>query len=137
MTADSISMLIKGNTIDRIYLVSNSFVISQDTILNFNQIKGRRMTAQFAGKNIDNVVVEGNGESLYFMLKEDSKGTTGMNKIICSNIIIRFKEGQVNNFTFLVRPDGNFIPPKELKPDMKVLKGFSWKQKEKPAGQTL
>lgn len=132
MTADSISLLIKNNTIDRIYLVANSFVISQDTILNFNQIKGRRMTAQFAGKHIDNVLVEGNGESLYFMLKDDNKGVTGMNKIICSDIIIRFREGKVNNFTFLNRPDGNFIPPKELKPDMKTLKGFSWKQKEKP-----
>jgi lipopolysaccharide export system protein LptA len=133
MTADSISMLIKNNTIDKIFLVANSFVISQDTLLNFNQIKGRRMTAQFAGKNIDNVLVEGNGESLYYMLKEGNKGLTGMNKIICSDIIIRFKEGQVNNFTFLNRPDGNFIPPKELKLDMKTLKGFVWKAQEKPA----
>jgi lipopolysaccharide export system protein LptA len=132
MTADSISMLIKNNTIDKIFLVANSFVISQDTLLNFNQIKGRRMTAQFAGKNIDNVLVEGNGESLYYMLKEGNKGLTGMNKIICSDIIIRFKQGQVNNFTFLNRPDGNFIPPKELKLDMKTLKGFAWKVKEKP-----
>ncbi len=132
MTADSISMLIKNNTIDKIFLVANSFVISQDTLLNFNQIKGRRMTAQFAGKNIDNVLVEGNGESLYYMLKEGNKGVTGMNKIICSDIIIRFKEGQVNNFTFLNRPDGNFIPPKELKLDMKTLKGFVWKASEKP-----
>jgi lipopolysaccharide export system protein LptA len=133
MTADSISMLIKNNTIDKIFLVANSFVISQDTLLNFNQIKGRRMTAQFAGKNIDNVLVEGNGESLYYMLKEDNKGLTGMNKIICSDIIIRFKEGKVNNLTFLNRPDGNFIPPKELKADMKTLKGFSWKDKDKPS----
>lgn len=133
MTADSISMLIKNNTIDKIFLVANSFVISQDTLLNFNQIKGRRMTAQFAGENIDNVLVEGNGESLYYMLKEGNKGLTGMNKIICSDIIIRFKGGQVNNFTFLNRPDGNFIPPKELKLDMKTLKGFSWKSKEKPS----
>jgi lipopolysaccharide export system protein LptA len=132
MTADSISMLIKNNTIDKIFLVANSFVISQDTLLNFNQIKGRRMTAQFAGKNIDNVLVEGNGESLYYMLKEDNKGLTGMNKIICSDIIIRFKEGKVNNLTFLNRPDGNFIPPRELKADMKTLKGFTWKDKDRP-----
>jgi hypothetical protein len=43
MTADSISMLIEKNTISKIFMVTNSFVISQDTLLNhFNQIKGRR-----------------------------------------------------------------------------------------------
>jgi lipopolysaccharide export system protein LptA len=132
MTADSISMLIRNNTIDKIFLVANSFVISQDTILNFNQIKGRRMTAQFVGDHIHHVLVEGNGESLFFALNEEKQGLTGMNKIICSNIMIRFIEGQVNNFTFLVKPEANFIPPRELKPDMRALKGFSWKVKEKP-----
>jgi hypothetical protein len=133
MSADSISMLIKNNTIDKLFLVANSFVISQDTILNFNQIKGRKMTAQFKGKAIDRVFVEGNGESLFFAIDEEDHGLTGMNKIICSNIIIRFKEGQVNNFTFLVKPEANFIPPHELKPEDITLRGFSWKAKEKPA----
>jgi len=52
--------------------------------------------------------------------------------MICSNIIIRFKEGKVNNLTSYVKPDAKFIPPHELKADDKTLKGFSWKGKEKP-----
>ena len=47
MTADSIHMLIKNNTIDRIFMNVNAFVISQDSLFNFNQIKGRKMTAEF------------------------------------------------------------------------------------------
>lgn len=132
MTADSISMLIKNNTIDKIFLVANAFVISVDTLANFNQIKGRRMTAQFVQGKIRRVLVEGNGESLYFALDEDEQSTSGMNKIICSNIIIRFAEGKVNNFTFLVKPEASFIPPHELKVEEKTLKGFSWKKSEKP-----
>ena len=132
MTADSIRMIIKNNTVDKILMVNNSFVVSRDTLLNFNQIKGRRMTAEFNGKQIKQVYVEGNGESIFFVMDDKSLVLMGMNKIICSNIIIRFKEGRVNNLTFLVKPEANFIPPHELIKDAKTLKGFLWKGDEKP-----
>jgi lipopolysaccharide export system protein LptA len=108
MTADSIRMLIKNNTIDRIFMNINSFVISKDSLLNFNQISGRKMTAEFRDRKINRVVVEGNGES------------------------IRFKDGKVNNFSFYKQPDGRFIPPHEITDDDIRLKGFVWREKEKP-----
>jgi lipopolysaccharide export system protein LptA len=132
MTADSIRMLIKNNTIDRIFMVANSFVVSQDTLINFNQVKGRKMTTFFRNKKIDHVVVEGNGESVYFALDEKTNKAMGMNKIICSNITIRFKEGKVNNMSFYVKPEASFIPPHELKVEDTKLKGFVWRGKEKP-----
>ncbi|HTE34276.1 MAG TPA: OstA-like protein [Chryseolinea sp.] len=132
MTADSIRMLIKKKTIDRIFLNVNSFVISKDSLLNFNQIKGRKMTAEFRDQNINRVVVEGNGESIFFALKEGEANAIGMNKIICSNIIIRFKEGKVNNLSFYVQPEASFIPPHELKKEDLTLKGFRWQEDRKP-----
>ncbi len=47
MTADSIHMLLKQKRIHRIYMVSNSFVVSIDSLDDYNQIKGRRMTTYF------------------------------------------------------------------------------------------
>jgi lipopolysaccharide export system protein LptA len=137
MKADSISMLIRKKTIDKIFLNVNSFVISRDTLFNFNQIKGRRMTADFRNGNISRVLVKGNGESLYFALEENKKDSTdakamGMNKIICSDITIRFVEGRVNNLSFYKRPDANFIPPHELKAEDKRLPGFEWLEQQKP-----
>ncbi len=136
MTADSIRMVIRNNTIDRIFLDVNSFVISRDTLFNYNQIKGRRMEAEFRNGNIDRVYVLGNGESLFFALEENKKDSVstamGMNKIICSRITIRFVEGKVNNMSFYVRPDAHFIPPHELQEDQKVLPGFEWRDSEKP-----
>ncbi|WP_333819791.1 OstA-like protein [Ohtaekwangia sp.] len=132
MTADSIHMLIKNNTIDKIFMIANSFVISQDTLINFNQIKGRRMTTYFKDSKIDHVHVEGNGESIYFALDEKTNSAMGMNKIICSSITIRFKEGKVNNMSFYVKPEASFIPPHELKVEDTKLKGFSWRGKERP-----
>lgn len=133
LTADSIRMLIRNNTIHRIFLVANAFVISTDTLLNFNQIKGRRMTADIRNSKINQVYVEGNGESLYFALDDKTNTMMGMNRILCSNIMIRFRDGRVNNLSFYVKPEANFIPPHELKEDEMTLKGFSWKVKDKPA----
>lgn len=132
MTADSMSMLIKNNSIDRIFMVMNSFVISRDTLINFNQVKGRKMTTFFRNQKIHRVEVEGNGESLYFLQDEKTNAAMGMNKIICSSITIRFRNGQVNNLSFYTRPEASFIPPHELKIEDAKLKGFSWREKEKP-----
>ncbi len=137
MTADSIRMLISNNTIDKIFMNVNSFVISRDSLINFNQIKGRKMTAEFKNKQINKVVVEGNGESIYFALDEKEGTAMGLNKIICSNITIRFKEGKVNNLSFYVRPEARFVPPHEMKPDDKELPGFSWKENDKPTQEEV
>lgn len=133
LTADSISMLIENNTISKMFLIDNAFVISQDTLENFNQIKGRHMTAEFAAGKLSRVIVRGNGESIYFALDEEDRSFMGMNKIICSNITIRFRDGKVNNLSFYVQPEGQFIPPHELKKEQKTLKGFEWKATLKPS----
>ncbi len=142
MTADSIRILLEKKKISRIYMVSNSFVASEDSLKNFNQIKGRKMTAYFEDKNIHHVVVVGNGESIYFALqeKEETMGekkekftvTSGMNKIICSNMRINFKAGKVNNISFYIKPDASYIPPHELKEEDALLKGFEWRGTDRP-----
>jgi lipopolysaccharide export system protein LptA len=142
MTADSIRILVLNKKINRIYLVSNSFVASADTLMNFNQIKGRLMTAYFAKNAIDHVNVTGNGESIYYALqeKEEEIGgkkqkfqiVSGMNRIICSNMKINFVEGKVSNISFYINPDASFIPPHELKAEDMKLKGFQWRGADRP-----
>lgn len=142
MTADSIYMVMKNKKIDQLYMIANSFVASQDSLKNFNQIKGRRMVAHFSGSQINFVSVNGNGESIYHALQEKEietdKGkflvtyTTGMNKMICSNMKINFKEGRINNVSAYVQPDATFTPPHEIKETDRLLKGFDWKSKLRP-----
>jgi lipopolysaccharide export system protein LptA len=137
MTADTISMLIHRGTIDKIFLQVNAFVVSQDTLKDFNQIKGRRMVASLAGRQINNVSVDGNGESIYYALDEKDNSFRGLNKIACSNILIRFKEGRINNLTFYVKPDASFIPPHELKAENTRLTGFQWLEELKPTRKAV
>jgi lipopolysaccharide export system protein LptA len=132
MTADSISMLIERQTISKIFMKDNAFVISRDTLINYNQIKGRKMTADFRNRKINQVHVEGNGESLYFAIDEKTSTLTGMNRIICSSMVIRFNNGRVSTLSFYVKPEAQFVPPHELMDDDKTLKGFSWQGDQRP-----
>jgi lipopolysaccharide export system protein LptA len=142
MTADSIHMLLKDKNISRIYMVSNSFVVSIDSLKDYNQIKGRRMTTYFENKKIHHVVVEGNGETIYHILEEkDIKKDSllikitflsGMNKTICSNMRINFKDGKVSGINFYVKPDASFFPPQDIKEKDRKLKGFTWRGSARP-----
>ena len=81
--------------------------------------------------------MEGNGETLYFFLDEKDNSFMGMNKMICSDIMIRFKDGKVNTLTALKRPEANFIPPHELTKDVLKLKGFEWKEQDRPVREDV
>jgi lipopolysaccharide export system protein LptA len=143
MTSDTIRITLVNQHVDKVFLLSNSFVISQDTLKNFNQIKGRKMVTHFSGRNVDHVDVSGNGETIYYVLQEEEKDLdsvkvkvtmlAGMNKLICSNMKINFKEGEIDNVSAYVRPDASFIPPHELTKDIQRLKGFEWRPKQRPA----
>ncbi|MDQ3535339.1 MAG: Organic solvent tolerance protein OstA [Bacteroidota bacterium] len=122
--ADSINIQMANNKIDRMNLATNSFVISEDTAKNYNQIKGRDMVAFFRESKIDRVNVYGNGESIYFVLEDTI--TAGMNKAICSNMLIKFKDGRADKITFYSNPDASFIPPHEMNEPDKKLQGFIW-----------
>jgi lipopolysaccharide export system protein LptA len=131
LLADSINIQMANKKIDKLNMNINSFIISQDSLQNFNQVKGKKMTAFFHNNNIYKVDVRGNGESIYFALEGDSL-LVGMNKVICSDILIRFEKNKVNSITFIKNPDALFIPPHEILEPEKRLKGFRWRINERP-----
>lgn len=52
MEADSMRALLKNNHINTMFMKGRSFVISLDTLRNYNQVKGRTITAYFATKPV-------------------------------------------------------------------------------------
>lgn len=190
MEADTITARLKNNKINTLLLRTRSFVVSQDTMKFYNQIKGRSVTAYFksvldtlrprvvrlvrrtktpagattkptvnpggkptpptyitalagagtGGKppqvaektQLDKVVVEGNGQSIYFVV-DDKNVFTGMNRVDCSKMTIEFTKSRVGNIRFYGRPDGTLTPPKQLTDDKKTLDGFRWRVNEKPS----
>lgn len=132
---DTISLEISNDQIKTMEILQNSFLIGLDTIKNYNQIKGRTMRASFIDGIIDKIDVNGNGEALYYVLDDSDPANTrtmGMNRILCSDMTMRFKNEELNNISFYKKPDARFIPPHELTEEVQVLKGFLWRGDIRP-----
>ena len=132
ITADTISLEIRNEELHKMNLMNNSFVVSEDTILNYNQISGIEMVAYFADNEIDHIDVNRNGEILYYALEEGDSILMGMNKIYCASMRIRFSEQKLSSFSVYTKPEAKFIPPHELNDDVKYLAGFEWRESERP-----
>jgi len=133
MEADTITAFLVNNEINRMLLKGKSFVITEDTLVKqFNQVKGRVINAYFGQKNqLKQVLVDGNGESAYYAI-DDKEKMIGLNRVECGKMNLLFLDNRVNRISFLGKPDGRLIPPKQIKPLERQLDGFSWRIADKP-----
>ena len=136
LTAEHIRLRMGNKQLQRMEMLNSAFVVAEDTLRNYNQVKGRDMTAHFRENRIRRVDVFGNGESIYFALEGDT-ALTGMNYAICSNIRIMLDSNKVESISFIQQPDAKFIPPHELNPAESRLNGFAWRMTEKPAKEAI
>ena len=136
MRGDTIRVVSKNKKIDRVYFRTKAFIVSQDTIENFNQVRGKNMVAIFDSNKIKKVDVKGNAESIYFALQGDTV-TSGMNKVESVDMAVRFKNQKIKNIGFYNKPKALLIPPHEIKDDDIRLRGFKWRIGERPDRQVV
>lgn len=135
--ADTIHVHMKNGKVNKMFLVNQGFVIAQDTSQNYNQVKGRKIAALFNEETrLDQVIVEGNGQSIYYALDDRNK-LIGVNHVECSKMNIRFRENQVKRITFIGKPDAKLVPPKELTNSANRLDGFKWRESERPTKEQV
>ncbi|WP_020600053.1 OstA-like protein [Spirosoma panaciterrae] len=86
MEADSMRALLKNNKINTLFLKTKSFVISLDTLKNFNQIKGRTVTAYFTTKLVSTDTLTEAIETTKTAQKTTTKATgPGNNSALATN----------------------------------------------------
>lgn len=136
ISADTMVFFIKNETLDRVFMKNKAFAILTDTLLNFNQMKGRKMTGQFTNGELSNLFIEGNGESLYYALEGDTL-TQGINRILSATIGLSFVDGLIKKSNFGIRPDGKFVPVQDINEKLSRLEGFRWRVEEKPDRTTI
>lgn len=130
-SADSMTFYLKDENLDRVFLKDNAFIITQDTILNFNQMKGRKMMGYFNEGQISKMDIDGNGESLYFVLEADT-AAQGANMTKSATIKLTFDNGAIRRVNYGIKPDGRFIPFQKLDDENSRLSGFNWRFDERP-----
>lgn len=130
-TADTAHITIKDKTFDQMYTAGNAFIISQDTMGNYNQLKGNTMLAKFEEEKIDHVLIDGNAESLYFVI-DDHKKLQGMNHLKCSQMYIRIEKDEIVSIAPKIKPQGVFYPPHKIVDKDRILTNFKWRPQERP-----
>lgn len=133
-TADTIFMQMANETIDKIYLKQNAFIINSPDELYFNQIKGKYITASFEEGNLRIMDVQGNAESVYYALDEE-KAYIGVNKTVCSDMVLYFGANQIERIKFLVQPQGDTYPMTQADHEEIKIKGFNWDATYRPNGR--
>lgn len=136
ISADSMVFFIANEELDRVLMRDKAFAIMSDTLLNFNQMKGRQMTGYFKEGQMERLLIDGNGESLYFALEADTV-TQGINRILSATIKLTFKDGAIQKANFGIRPDGKFTPVQKIDEKVSRLEGFNWRIAEKPDRTTI
>ena len=130
MTAERIEYVSKEIDPDLAKMENEAMIISKEDSIKFNQIAGKLILGQIFENKLKVVDVNGNAQTRYY-LKEKEK-YTGMNSLESSKIKIHLVESKIDSITFYPKPEGKTIPLRDLTDEQKWLRGFIWREAEKP-----
>lgn len=136
MTGDEIFLIsnLKTKKLDSLKIIGNAFVIEKDTLSSegYNQIKGGILNGALIDGILDNIDVIKNTEVIYYLYSDTDQELIGIDKTTCSALNMTFFENEIEDITFLVSPEGNVFPEEELPLNERSLKGFIWREEERP-----
>ena len=136
MTGDQIYLLSNTETrkLDSLKIEGRVFIIEKDSLSEngFQQIKGGKLRGAFVESKLDQIIITKNTEMVYYLYNEEDLQLIGIDKTTCSALKMQFEEGQIGEITFLVSPNGNVYPEEELPENERTLKGFIWRDGERP-----
>jgi len=131
ITADTIRILTGKNRLRKIFMNSTAFIVSQDTIASFNQIRGKNMVGHFVNNELTSIDVNGNAETVYYV-REENKALVGVNKASGSRMRLYIKDTKIERIVYFDKPTGNMFPDKDVPADQRMLKGFNWRLTSRP-----
>jgi lipopolysaccharide export system protein LptA len=130
LTSDSMAIFTKNRQTDRMELYNSAFVTSQVDTVRFNQIKGRTLIGYFDNNKLYKININGNGESIYYLL--DGENIAGVNKGKCARMEIYIKDGAITNIIQHEAPEGVIDPPDKVSTARLRLEGFNWYDSLRP-----
>lgn len=135
LSGDTVNLQLKNKKFDNIELFPNAFVVNieKKDSTHFNQSAGKKMRGFFNNDKLERLFIDGNAETIYF--SRDSGKVSGMQRSLSSRIRINFKDSKLTDITFLAKPEHRYGPLDKFTEDEKILKGFLWKPKERPASK--
>lgn len=139
--ADSVLTTYYDNEFHEMDMYYNAMIISEheNDSIHYDQIKGKFMRALLDSSKIKRVYVESNAQTLFYPTEKQADSTgvevetlSGMNRIDCNEIDVRFSNSEIQTISFLDEPNSVFYPMDRIPPKELFFKGFSWEIDRKP-----
>jgi len=134
LVSDSMAIFTKNQKAEKLELYSSVFVTSQIDDIRFNQVKGRSLTGYFKENELHRINIEGNGETIYYLLDGDL--IVGVNQAKCARIEILLQDGKIKEINEFQNPEGTIDPPFKINSEMLRLENFSWLDTIRPKNVT-
>ncbi len=132
-TADSITIIVKNQALDRASLMSNAFIVVQEDSLCYDQIRGTEMMAYFDStgtlKRFDAL---GGASGLFFIEENGSLAT--VNKFESKMLTATLSGGEIQDLNYFESVKSDAYPVVQMTKDEKILKGFEWQPDKRPKG---
>ena len=129
MTGKEIYLLSNPKTkaLDSLKVIDNAFVVSLDSIskTGYNQIKGKILNGKFNDNKLEHIQVDQNTEVIYYVY-DDKDELIGINRTICSAVTMEMLEGGIEEISFVLNPEGNIYPLRDIPIEDRKLEGFLW-----------
>lgn len=126
LTSDSLKIFMTNKVIDSLVMYNSAFIVSEDSMSTYNQIKGRDVVAYFVNNDMDRILVNGNSETIYYIRDENTKLIIGVNKALASNMEITLENREMIEILYLENPKATLYPITDITPEEQKLKGFKW-----------
>ena len=123
-----IDIYLNDSTIEKAHVRDYALAIQDRQVTGqYNQISGRDLKAFFTEGELRHVLVEGNAESLYYLVEEDSARTViGLNKTESAYLSMDFMNDELEKLKLWSSTQAVTTPLSQLKPEESKLKGFMW-----------
>jgi lipopolysaccharide export system protein LptA len=129
-----INVHLNDSTIEKAIVKDNALAVQdRGEGDQFNQLSGRDMTAYFRDGEIYHVLVEGNAESLYYLVEED-KTIIGLNRTESPYLSIDIADEQIKRLKVWPSTKAVTTPLPQLQPEQKRLERFVWLDYLRPTG---
>ena len=131
-TADSITVVVRNNAMEKASLMSNAFITIEEDTTHYDQIKGAEMLAFFDDKGgLERFDVLGGASALFFI--EENEALATVNKTDSKMLSATFKDGNIQRIYYFEDAKNDGYPVVQLSKEEQMLKGFNWQPERRPA----
>ena len=122
-----IDVYMNDSTVEKALVKDYALAVQSRNIQDqYNQMSGSKMTAFFKKGDLNHILVEGNAESLYYLLEEKDSTVIGLNKTESAYLSMDIEKDEIQKLKLWSATQAVTTPLPQLNAEQSKLKGFVW-----------